>query len=245
MIPYIAKAHAMGTGGGGEDFSGFLPLIFLFLVTYLLFRHFKKKREIKKQKEHQQMLKDINESDSKIYKTNRLELSENEDREIIDKRQKNYHDHIFISYRRGDSADVAGRIYDRLTDKFGKGHVFKDVDSIPLGADFREYIEESISNSLVLLVVIGKRWLGQSKNTDERRIDDSKDFARLEVAAALNQKIPIIPLLVLGANIPKESDLPEEIRDLAYRNGVPIRPDPDFDNDIDRLINGIENIRYR
>ena len=52
-------------------------------------------------------------------------------------------------------------------------------------------------------------------------------------------------MLVLGANIPKESDLPEEIRDLAYRNGVPIRPDPDFDNDIDRLINGIENFRYR
>ena len=37
---------------------------------------------------------------------------------------------IFLSYRRKDSADVSGRIYDRLSIKYGKDQVFKDVDSI-------------------------------------------------------------------------------------------------------------------
>jgi hypothetical protein len=44
---------------------------------------------------------------------------------------------IFISYRRDDSADVAGRIYDRLVDSFGEDLVFKDVDNIPFGMDFK------------------------------------------------------------------------------------------------------------
>ena len=153
-----------------------------------------------------------------------------------------YTNNIFVSYRRDDSADVAGRIYDRLIDKFGKIRVFKDVDSIPLGVDFRDYIDTSISQSAVLLVVIGKAWLGESRDGSSRRIDDPKDFSRLEVAAALKRNIPIIPLLVSGGNVPAEQELPYDIKDLSYRNGVPIRPDPDFNNDIDRLISGIAKI---
>lgn len=47
---------------------------------------------------------------------------------------------ILISYRREDSAHVTGRIYDRLVQQFGRTAVFKDVDSIPLGIDFRTYL---------------------------------------------------------------------------------------------------------
>lgn len=53
---------------------------------------------------------------------------------------------IFVSYRRDDSADVAGRIYDRLTARFGKATVFKDVDSIPLGVDYRWYLQERVGS---------------------------------------------------------------------------------------------------
>lgn len=149
---------------------------------------------------------------------------------------------IFLSYRRNDSADVTGRIYDRLLAKFGDDNIFKDVDSIPLGANFKDHIDSMIKESAVVLVVIGNDWFGRSENAAGRRIDDPGDFVRLEVAAALNRKLNIVPLLVRRALMPTEEELPEELKPLAYRNGISIRPDPDFNNDIDRLIYGLEKI---
>ena len=64
-----------------------------------------------------------------------------------------------MSYRRSDSAHVAGRIYDRLVESFGRGSVFNDVDSIPLGLDFKEYLDEKVGECNVLLAIIGDRWL--------------------------------------------------------------------------------------
>ena len=44
---------------------------------------------------------------------------------------------IFLSYRRQDSAGIAGRIYDRLRAHFGDDAIFMDIDNIPFGVDFR------------------------------------------------------------------------------------------------------------
>lgn len=55
---------------------------------------------------------------------------------------------IFISYRRDGSISETGRIYDRLVTAFGKEHVFKDVDSIPLGIDLAEYIAREVGKHL-------------------------------------------------------------------------------------------------
>lgn len=94
---------------------------------------------------------------------------------------------IFISYRRDDASDVTGRIYDRLIQHFGKPFVFKDVDSIPLGIDFRKHLGDSVGRCDVLLAVIGKRWL--IGNVGQRRIDDVGDFVRAEIEAALQRDI--------------------------------------------------------
>lgn len=147
---------------------------------------------------------------------------------------------IFISYRRSDSADIAGRIYDRLVDRFGKEPVFKDVDSIPLGYDFKEYIDRMVGESDVLLAIIGDRWLDARDKSGEKRIDDPLDFVRIEIESVLARDIPVIPLLVRGAKIPNEESLPPSLRKLVYRNGIPIRPDPDFHRDMDRLISALE-----
>jgi len=147
---------------------------------------------------------------------------------------------LFISYRREDSADVTGRIYDRLSTHFGAVNVFKDVDSIPLGLDFREVISHAVAKASVVVVVVGKNWLGSSHDSENARIHNQTDFVRTEVAAALNQKKPVIPVLVSGAKMPLEADLPDEIKGFAYRNGVKVRPDPDFDHDVERLIKGIK-----
>lgn len=146
---------------------------------------------------------------------------------------------IFVSYRREDSADAVGRIYDWLLQRFGEGTVFKDVDSIPLGVDFRKSIDQAVSNATVLLVIIGRTWLSVSGSKNERKIDSPSDFVRIEIATALRRGIPTIPLLISGANMPDTEALPEEIRELRFRNAVAIRPDPDFGNDMDRLIRGI------
>jgi len=146
---------------------------------------------------------------------------------------------IFLSYRRSDSQDVAGRIHDRLIQHFGSAHVFKDVDSIPLGVDFRRYVGDQIGRCDVLLAVIGPDWLAAC-DEHGRRLEDPRDLVRVEIASALKRDIPVVPVLVGGATMPSEQALPEELRDLSFRNGIPVRPDPDFHTDVSRLIEGLE-----
>lgn len=67
--------------------------------------------------------------------------------------------HIFISYRREDAAGHAGRLYDRLVQRFGEAQVFLDFDAIPGATDFTEEIRDALAQANVVLVVIGPRWL--------------------------------------------------------------------------------------
>jgi hypothetical protein len=97
----------------------------------------------------------------------------------------------------------------------------------------------------VLLAVIGRDWLAVDQKTGARRIDDPRDHLRIEVESALERDIPVIPVLVQGASVPAEADLPESLRPLAYRNAQQVRPDPDFNNDIDRLLRGLEQLLGR
>jgi hypothetical protein len=147
---------------------------------------------------------------------------------------------VFISYRREDTRHVADRIHDRLAAHFGRKTVFKDVDSIPLGFDFRRALEEALEQSGVMLVVIGDRWLNLTDKTGKRRLDDENDFVRIEIEAALQRRIAVLPLLVDGASIPATSVLPASLGELAFQQGATIRPDPDFHNDMDRIIRALE-----
>ena len=148
---------------------------------------------------------------------------------------------IFISYRRADSADISGRIYDRLAGHFGTPAIFKDVDSIPPGIDFKEHLEKAVGKCRVFLIVIGDRWLEATDSLQNSRLQDPRDFVRIEIEAALNRNILIIPLLVRGASMPGEENLPLSLEKLVYRNAIPIRPDPDFHRDMNRLIEAISN----
>lgn len=147
---------------------------------------------------------------------------------------------IFISYRRSDSHDVTGRLYDRLVKEFGETSVFRDLDSVPIGLDFRKYIDDTVSTCDVCLVVIGKDLIRVSDASGKRRIDDPKDHVRIEIEAALKRTIPVVPILVGGADMPTVDELPPSLQDLAFRNGVPLRPDPDFHRDVDRLVAGLK-----
>ena len=127
---------------------------------------------------------------------------------------------IFISYRRNDSEGEAGRLFDDLVEEFGENSVFMDVAAIEAGRDFRKAIDESVATCGVVLALVGKNWLDAKDENGKRRLDDPADFVRLETASALRRDIPVIPVIVRGATMPHADQLPEDLRDLAYRNCV-------------------------
>lgn len=149
---------------------------------------------------------------------------------------------LFISYRRDDSADVTGRIYDRLISRFDRDSIFKDVDSIPLGVDFSTHLSNAVGRCQVVLAVIGRQWLTTVDKAGKRRLDDPTDPVRLELEAALQRDIHVIPLLVQGVSMPQPKDLPSVLQKLSFRNGIPVRPDPDFHKDMDRLIENLTRL---
>jgi hypothetical protein len=127
---------------------------------------------------------------------------------------------IFVSYRRQDAASQADRIYARLVKTFGADGVFKDVDSTSPGADFVQVLQRTIAMCDVLLVVIGPRWL--QKCDEASRLDDPRDWVRIEILSALERNILVIPVLVDGGTMPSEADLPEELHQLARRQARPL-----------------------
>jgi Skp family chaperone for outer membrane proteins len=149
---------------------------------------------------------------------------------------------IFICYRRDDSADVTGRIYDRLVDHFGPERVFMDVEAIRLGYDFRSEIDRTIKACSIVIVVIGDKWLDEVDG--KRRIDDENDRVRIEIEAALRREIPIIPVLTRGASHPTKAMLPASLEDLAYRHGTSIRHEH-FRGDVDSLISQMDKLLAR
>src|SRR4051812_38879350 len=96
---------------------------------------------------------------------------------------------LFISYRRDDARHLTDRIYDRLVTQFGKAAVFKDVDAIPLGVDFRGHLTESVAQCDVVLVVIGRNWLSVRDASGRRRLDDENDLVRAEIELALQDGV--------------------------------------------------------
>ena len=131
---------------------------------------------------------------------------------------------IFISYRRSDSKSEARSICQRLERTFGKGKVFIDVDSIRPGEDFQSVLKEDLAKCNVMLVVIGPRWLEllRSGPAGSKIIDD---YVRLEIASALERKLPIFPVLVDGAPMPDAKNMPDDLKSLAFRQAFSVRHD--------------------
>jgi hypothetical protein len=146
---------------------------------------------------------------------------------------------VFISYRREGTSGMAGRLYDRLADRFGDDQILMDVDIIPPGVDFTEVITQAVSTCVVLLALIGPTWLIATDEGGRRRLDDPDDIVRLEIAAALERPIRVIPILVEGAAMPRRQELPEALTGLARRNALILRHES-FRSDADRLLAAIE-----
>src|ERR1700753_2923659 len=121
---------------------------------------------------------------------------------------------LFISYRRDDSAGHAGRLRDRREGEFGRDLLFMDVDAIPLGMNFIKVLRDEVTKCDVLLAIIGPNWSSIRDKDGKRRLDDKNDFVRIKVGTALTRDIPVIPVLLDGAEIPKPEELPPDLEEL-------------------------------
>ena len=148
---------------------------------------------------------------------------------------------IFISYRRSDTKWAAGRLYDRMVAALGAENVFLDVTNIEPGRDFIQEIEDVVGSCDVLLALIGRDWLAGSSEKGTRRIDGTRDLIHVEVATALKRNIRVIPILIDGAILPEETDLPQDLAPLARRNARQVTFES-FHSDIDSFIRVLERI---
>jgi formylglycine-generating enzyme required for sulfatase activity len=148
---------------------------------------------------------------------------------------------IFINYRRDDAPGVAGRLGDRLAKNFSRGAIFMDVDAMRPGLDFVKQLEEQVSKCDVLLAIIGPNWSKAADEKGQRRLDSARDYVRIEIASALKREIPVIPVLVNGAAMPSEEDLPDDLKPLTNRHALELRHTR-FDGDSAAIIDGLTRV---
>ena len=143
---------------------------------------------------------------------------------------------IFINYRRDDSAAIAGRLHDRLAETFGRDNLFMDVDNIPVGINFEEYLNKQVAQCDAMLSVIGPSWLNAKDEANQRRLDKTDDPVALEIEAALaRSNILVIPVLVDSTHMPKAGELPASLKSFAFRNAIQLR-NANFGSDAAELI---------
>jgi serine/threonine-protein kinase len=153
------------------------------------------------------------------------------------------HRKVFLSYRRSDSQHISDRIADYLRSKLGASNVFQDVDNMPLGVDFRQHVRSLLDDCTVCVVVIGREWLEARSDATTRRLDDQRDNVRIEIEVAFAQGLQVIPVLVDGAVMPKEEQLPQSLQKLSFLHAGRARPNPDFKDDMKRLVKTIRSAR--
>lgn len=153
---------------------------------------------------------------------------------------------LFLCYRRADSATVVDPLHARLSERFGAGNVFRDVEDIQLGGDFRQAVRRALARCDVFLLVIGPRWLEIRDDEGARRLDDADDPVRIEVESAIARGLLVVPVLVGGARMPRSDQMPDGFEELSNRAGAAIQGDPAapgeaaFAASVDELIRQLE-----
>ncbi|HTT11476.1 MAG TPA: TIR domain-containing protein [Burkholderiaceae bacterium] len=127
---------------------------------------------------------------------------------------------VFISYRRQGALKDARALFERLSRELGNDSVFIDLEGIEMGSDWVEVLERQLDGCRVMLALIDSTWATMTDRQGRRRIEREDDFVRLEISAALRRKIPVIPVLIDEVEMPDKSELPDDLRALATRQGL-------------------------
>lgn len=142
---------------------------------------------------------------------------------------------VFLSYRRADAPYAAGRLADRLGERFA---LFMDIDIAP-GLHFEHALTEAVTSCDVMLVLIGRSWLDAMDDDGRFRLEDPRDWVVQEIEAALARDVTVIPVLVDGARMPTPTQLPPALESLGFRQAISLRHES-FATDIGILVTAIE-----
>lgn len=146
---------------------------------------------------------------------------------------------VFLSYRRRDAKAYAGRLRDVLRPRFQPpAELFMDLDSIAGGDDFPDTIDKALAKSSVILVLIGPSWLVSPGIDGQPRLNNPLDLVRHEVSTGLQLARKVIPVLVDGASMPTEAQLPAVLSPLSRLNAVELS-DSRWDYDLGKLLSAI------
>ncbi len=149
-------------------------------------------------------------------------------------------DQVFISYRRADSGGW-GRV-STMALSIGWGRAGRSATSRWRAIDFRQHLDRVLDRCDVLLAVIGQRWTSIGDAEGNRRLDEPDDLVRREIARALERPdVQVIPVLVDGAQRPKENELPPELTSLSRRNACKL-VDERWEYDVDRLTKRLRDL---
>lgn len=146
---------------------------------------------------------------------------------------------VFIAYRRSDAGGFAGRLEADLVSQFGRRRVFRDINTIQGGEDFRDRIRAGLKTADVVLVLIGKRWLDAPDDLGGRRLNDASDVHRIEIAMALDSGTRLIPVLLEKTAMPRAEELPPSISKLSDLHAVEV-DDARWEYDVKRLARAID-----
>ncbi|MFN0035526.1 MAG: TIR domain-containing protein, partial [Saprospiraceae bacterium] len=147
---------------------------------------------------------------------------------------------IFISYRIADTQVEARLLFTDLSNHFGEGIAFLDKKGLDAGVDWPDELSAKVQNAKVLLVLIKdeSKWLGVNRH-GVRRMDDPKDWVRLEIETALAEEKTVIPVLVDGAMLPPKEVLPTTLHDFLRKQDRKVATEK-WDSDIAALLADLE-----
>lgn len=122
---------------------------------------------------------------------------------------------IFISYRRGVTSGIAGRLFDHLKAGMPSAETFLDTGVLEPGDDFRQRIAAAIDQASLVIALVGSDWNPAHADDGASRFDAEDDFVRLELAEAIRQAKRIMVVTVDGAPEPSTYALPKDLEPLA------------------------------
>jgi hypothetical protein len=132
---------------------------------------------------------------------------------------------------------VAGRAGDKLADRYD---LFMDIDAIPPGVDYTDYLRRAVGGCDVLVALIGEHWADATDADGRPRLEDPNDWVVGEISTALDRGVAVIPVLVDGARLPPADRLPVSLQSLTTRQTVPLRHES-FTADLAHLVAGIDH----
>jgi CheY-like chemotaxis protein len=136
---------------------------------------------------------------------------------------------VFMSYQRADTAPAAHALGYAL--RLSGNDAFIDTGSIGVGELYRQVIGNEVATSHLMFALIGPSF-------DARRLHEPTSVVTYEWQRASFHGAAVVPVIVDGAVMPADEQLPPALRWLSRRNALSLRRGS-FSADIDACVSAV------